>query len=344
MRVLIVKLTSMGDLIHALPALTDAQKAIPGIEFDWVVDASFIEIPQLHLAIKHIIKSNHRKWSKAKWQALKSGDLRRFWKELRSRSYDIVLDAQNNLKSAIITRLCRGLRCGTDRKGAREFGAHLAYQKTFPVPNQEQEHAVTRLRRLFSQALGYPMPDTPPDFGIDLKQLPPLTLNLPQPYLVFIHSTTWDTKHWPERYWGELIKLATAAGYHVALPWGGAHEKARAERLGKIVPETTTVMPTLSILEKGSLINDARGIVTVDTGLAHLTAVLNKPAIHLYGPTDVERLGIRNPNQKYLVAEYPCAPCYLTSCKFGAESACFVEKLPPNIVWQNLVEHLAATA
>ncbi len=168
MRVLIVKLTSMGDLIQALPALTDAANAIPEIEFDWVVDEAFAELPLLHPNVKNVIKSAHRRWRKSKWHTLKSGELWRFFKELRLNRYDLVIDAQNNLKSACVTRLARGTRCGMDKASVRERGAHLAYQKTFAIPGNREQHAITRIRSLFSAVLGYPLPQTPPEHNIDL--------------------------------------------------------------------------------------------------------------------------------------------------------------------------------
>lgn len=341
MRVLIVKLSSMGDLIHALPALTDALEANPNIEFDWVVDEAFAEIPQLHPAVRRIIKSAHRRWGKAKWQAIRSGELWRFLRDLRKERYDIVLDAQNNMKSAIITRCTRGLRYGMDKNSVREFGVHLAYQKHIALPTFKEEHAVTRQRLLFAQALGYPMPTTPANFMIDTTKLPTLDFTMPRPYLMFIHNTTWDSKHWPERYWVELIKHATDAGYAVALPWGNRNEQARAKRLATVSPHAI-LLPDLSITQKASVIFGAEGIVTVDTGLAHLTAAMDKPGLHLYGPTDVGLLGIQRPSQKFVSADYPCAPCYLRSCKLAKEPLCFVAQLPPDKVWGYLQEHLKA--
>ncbi len=338
MRVLIVKLTSMGDLIHALPAITDAKRAIPDIEFDWVLDEAFADVALMHPGVSRIIKSAHRRWSKNKWQSLKSGDLWRFWRELRTKRYDIVLDAQNNIKSAIVTLLSRGLRCGTDKQSVREAGAHLVYQKTVALPDFKNAHAVDRQRSLFAAALGYERPTTPADFGIDLQALPALNFTLPKPYLIFMHSTTWNSKHWPESYWVELIKLATAAGYHIVLPWGGKSEHERAQRLG--VAPNTTVLPRLRIIEQAQVIRGATAVITVDTGLAHLTAALNIPAIHLYGPTDMNLLGIKTPFQKFLVAEFECAPCYLRQCKWTEDSKCFVTQLPPNVVWQQFVEHM----
>jgi len=337
MNVLIVKLTSMGDLIHALPAVTDAVNAIPDIHFDWVVDEAFADIPKLHPAIENVITTAHRRWNREKWKTFKSGELIKIWENLRKKKYDIVIDAQNNLKSAVITSFTRGLKCGMDKNSAREKFVHLACDKTFLIPLEQ--HAIARQRQLFSQALNYPLPTTFPDFGVAQDKLPKLPLILAQPYLVFVHSTTWDTKHWPENYWQDLIKMAVQAGYHIVLPWGNAAEKARAERLAQ-ASNQTTVLPRLSILQQASMISQSAGAICVDTGLGHLTAALNKPAVHMYGPTDPALIGATGLNQLHLIAEYECAPCYLHECKFGKESACFLVNMKPEKVWSNFLDQL----
>ncbi len=341
MRVLIVKLSSMGDLVHTLPALTDAAANIPGIEFDWVSDEIFADIPVMHPAVKHVIKCAHRRWKKNKWEAMKNGELKTFYRQLRERPYDLIIDAQGNLKSAAITRLARGLRCGMDSNSVREWGAQFAYKRRFFIAGTHDLHVIMRTRLLFAQALGYTMPETEPEHGINLETLPKLSIELPSNYLVFLHSTTWDSKHWPERYWLELVKLATQAGYHVVLPWGGNAERERAERLAQVA-SGTTVLPRLRIAEQARILLGASGVVGLDTGLAHLAAALPVKGIHLYGPTDPNLLGVFNENQKYLSAEYPCAPCYLRECKFGPEAECFVKNLQPATVWAAMVEHLGS--
>lgn len=336
MRVLVVKLTSMGDLIHVLPALTDASKALTHIEFDWVVDEAFAEIPSLHPNVHRIIKSAHRRWTKAKWRTIKSGELTRFLQVLRQQHYDLVIDAQSSIKSALITRFCKGLRSGMDKSSVREYGAHLAYQRQYPIPSYRTAPAIFRQRLLFAKALGYTMPDTPPDFNININALPLLDFHLPtSPYLMFIHNTTWSSKHWPERYWTQLIQIANQQGYHVVLPWGNQKEEERAKRLSHQM-SNTTVLPSLGILGKARVIAGASGVVTVDTGLAHLTAAMNIPAVHLYGPTDPNLLAVKTPTQKSLFAAYPCAPCYLHQCKLSQESECFIKVLTPNKVWDAL--------
>ncbi len=338
MNVLIVKLTSMGDLIHALPAVSDAVENVSDIHFDWVVDEAFADIARMHPAIENVITTAHRRWKRETWKSFKSGEFIRLWRNIRKKKYDVVIDAQNNLKSAVIMSFTRGLRCGMDKRSTREKFSDWVCNKTFYIP--VEQHAIARQRSLFAQALGYPVPDTAPDFGIDMARLPALPVTLTKPYLVFIHSTTWDTKHWPEVYWQDLIKIAVQAGYHIVLPWGNAQEEERAKRLATVSPQTT-VLPRLSIPQQATMIAQSKGAVCVDTGLGHLTAALNIPAVHLYGPTDPALIGATGRNQKHLIAEYECAPCYLHDCKWGKESACFVKNMRPEKVWENLLSMLS---
>lgn len=331
MNVLIVKLTSMGDLIHALPALTDAMKHMPNIRFDWVADETFADIPRMHPGVDKVIVTAHRRWKKQLWQTLKSGELLRLWREIRQKKYDLVIDAQGSLKSAIIMRLARGVHCGVDKDSAREKIASWFCERTFSVPSKQ--HAIDRVRQLFAKALDYPIPDSAPDFNINLEKLPELPIDLPKPYLVFVHSTTWNTKHWPEHYWEQLIKIAAEQGYTIALPWGGAKEQERAQRLAKSSLKAI-VLPRLSIPQQARMIAQSNGAVCVDTGLGHLTAALNIPAVHLYGPTDPALIGATGQHQLHLIAEYECAPCYLHDCLWGQESACFLKNMRPEKVWE----------
>ncbi|WP_248745304.1 lipopolysaccharide heptosyltransferase I [Pseudomonas sp. MWU12-2037] len=336
-----VKLTSMGDLLHALPAISDAVKAIPGIQFDWVVDEAFAEIPTLHAAVNTIVTTAHRRWRRDIWLSIKRGELVALWKKVRAKKYDVVIDAQNNLKSAAVMSFARGLRHGMDRRSARESFASWMCDKTFTIPRGL--HAVARQRQLFAKALGYALPDSLPDFGIDQQRLPVLPVALPAPYVVFVHSTTWAAKHWPERYWQQLIKLAAQAGYHVVLPWGNPNEQARAIRLAEASVHAI-VLPRLSITQQATVILQSQGAICVDTGLGHLTAALDKPAVHLYGPTDPALIGATGLHQQHLTAEYECAPCYRQHCKFGVDAACFVQGVRPEQVWAQFVARLEVAA
>lgn len=287
----------MGDIIHTLPAVTDATLAFPHIQFDWVVEEAFTEIPKWHRQVQQVIPIGLRRWRKKLPSAIQTGELKRFCKQLRERSYDFVLDAQGLIKSAITTRLSRGYRLGMDKHSVRENLACLAYQQTFSVP--WQQHAMTRLRQLFSQALNYPLPSTPPHYGIDKEKWCQSKLELPKDYILLIPNTSCLTKQWSYHSWCLLIKEVTQWGMNVFIPWGNAVEKENAQRLTQ-KSVLSHVLPFLSLNEIAAVIADAKMIIAVDTGLSHLAAALRVPSIVLYGPTNPLWIGTVGPQQFHI--------------------------------------------
>jgi len=283
MEVLIVKLTSMGDLVQALPAITDASRARPDVVFDWVVDEAFAEIPSWHPAIQKVITTAHRRWKIRLWQYLKSGELAGFWHDLRARNYDVVLDAQTNLKSAVVTAMARGTKHGPDKQSVREYPAHWVYRHRYEVPAEQL--AVDRWRQLFSQVLKYPLPDSTPDFGLDSVCWPTVE-NLPNhPFIVAVPNASWPNKYWQDTRWRELINTAGEQGYSVVLTCGSAveYEKSSAIAAGL---SNARALPRISLTEMAAVLKRSSGAICMDTGLAHLAAALAVPTVTLYGPTD----------------------------------------------------------
>ena len=338
MRLLLIKMSSLGDVIHTLAAVSDARRFLPGLRVDWVVEEGLAEIPAWHPAVEHVIPIGLRRWRRA-WGATRV-ERRAFKKRLRESRYDLVLDAQGLIKSALVARLARGPRWGLDRRSAREPLAALAYDHRVAV--DKAQHAVLRLRQLFAAALGYESPETEADYGIDLRRLPDSSYEAD---LLFLHGTTWATKHWPESYWQALAARAAQAGRRVLLPWGGDTERARAERIAAVAPQAMDVLPRLSLGELAGVLGGVRAVVGVDTGLAHLAAALGVPSVTLYGPTRPDRTGTYGPGQVHLAAEFPCAPCMSRTCTYRGpaevQPACF-GTLPPERVWQD-IERLLAT-
>ena len=311
MRVLLVKTSSLGDVIHTLPALTDAQRAIPGIQFDWVVEEGFAEIPAWHPAVAQVIPVAIRRWRKHPLQTLRTGEWRRFKARLRETHYDLVIDAQGLLKSAWLTRYVKAPVAGLDRDSIREPLASRFYDRCYAVPRDQ--HALERVRQLFAQALGYSIPDLIADYGLDRSQL---ATPGEQPYLLFLHGTTWPSKHWPEAYWRQLAERMSEFGWAIRLPWGNAEEKARAERIAQGLP-SASVLPRLNLGGVAKVVAGARACVAVDTGLGHLAAALDVPSISLYGPTLPGRVGAYGRSQVHLCAPGPNAgkgdrhkPCF----------------------------------
>nr|CBX78905.1 lipopolysaccharide heptosyltransferase-1 [Erwinia amylovora ATCC BAA-2158] len=300
MQVLMIKTSSMGDVLHSLPALTDAMRAIPGIRFDWVVEEGFAQIPCWHPAVDRVLPVAIRRWRKHWFGSQTREERVEFKRELQSREYDAIIDAQGLIKSAaLVTRLAKGIKHGADSRSAREPFASWWYDKRYEI--SKQQHAVQRTRELFAKSLNYPLPATTGDYAIARH----FTQELPEDarqYLVFLHATTRDNKHWPESHWRELIALMQPSGLRIKLPWGAGHEYQRALRLAEGF-DFVEVLPKLTLEQVARTLAGARAVVSVDTGLSHLTAALDRPNITLYGPTDPGLIGGYGNNQFVLRPE-----------------------------------------
>jgi heptosyltransferase I len=318
-RVLVIKTSSLGDVVHTLPALTDARRAIPDIQFDWVVEEGFAEIPAWHPAVAQVIPVAIRRWRKHPLQTLRSGEWKRFKARLRETRYDLVIDAQGLLKSAWLTRYVKAPVAGFDRDSVREPLASRFYERCYEV--SREQHALERVRHLFAQALGYSKPDVAADYGLDRSQL---ATSGEQPYLLFLHGTTWPSKHWPERYWRELAERMSEFGWAIRLPWGSPAEKSRAERIADGLAGVS-VLPRLNLGGIAKVVAGARACVAVDTGLGHLAAALDVPSISLYGPTLPGRVGAYGRSQVHLCATGPDAG------KGDRHKPCFDDLLPERV-------------
>ncbi len=298
MRVLLVKTSSMGDVVHALPALTDAQQQFPRLQVDWVVEEGFAEIPAWHPAVDKVIPVSIRRWRKHWLKSWYSGEIKAFGQEVARQRYDVVIDAQGLLKSAWIARKARGLKCGLDRMSAKEPLSSWFYSKSINVP--KQQHAVERIRQLFAQALGYQVPTTIGQFGLKRENFLPEVVNH-TPYVVFLHGTTRADKHWPDTYWQTLCGMLTHEGLEVRLPWANEIEHQRAKTIARISPNAK-VLPKMDLTGVAVELAGARAVVAVDTGLGHLSAALNVPTVSLYGPTSPDLIGAYGENQCHLCA------------------------------------------
>lgn len=349
MRVLVIKSSSLGDVIHTLPALTDAARALPGIRFDWVVEEAFAEIPAWHPAVDRVIPVAIRRWRKAPLRAWLSGEWRRFTRAMLATRHDVTIDAQGLVKSALLTRYASTPVHGLDKDSAREPLASRFYTHRHAVA--KERHAVERVRELFAKALGYVVPDGPGSYGLGKMGSDPGFSG----YLVFLHGTTWPTKHWPEAYWRELLERAGRSGWQVRLPWGSTSEHERAERLAAGFAHVT-VLPRLPLAGIAAQLAGARACVAVDTGLGHLAAALDVPTVSVYGPTDPARTGTWGPTQVHLASDFGCAPCLRKQCDYrpsaddlarfdvARESPLCFTRVAPQRVWSALEPLLAQSA
>lgn len=299
MRVLVVKTSSMGDVLHTLPALTDAFNCLPDITFDWVVEENFAQIPAWHFAVDNVIPVAIRRWRKNWFSKSIRQERHQFIKLLREREYDCIIDAQGLIKSAfLITRKALGTKHGLDRKSIKEPIASWFYDVKHNVP--KSMHAIERVRLLFAKSLGYTLPEKIGDYAIARHFLTDLPLDHGQ-YLVFLHATTRPEKHWTENAWRDLIELVEPSGLKIKLPWGAPHEQRRANRLAEGF-EHVEVLPKLSLSQVASVLAGAKAVVSVDTGLSHLTAALDRPNITLFGETDPKLIGGYGKNQFSIIS------------------------------------------
>lgn len=327
MRVLIIKTSSMGDIVHTLPALTDAGHAFKEITFDWVVEESFAEIPRWHPLVDKVIPVALRRWRKSFLNDKTHQEWKDFYKRLRTRQYDFVIDAQGLLKSAFLMYFVKGVRCGLNWQSAREPLASFIYQRRCQAGKIKEVHAVTRARRLFSEALGYKANSGVPDYGLDRKQF----IRVKQdstPYVVFLHGTTWTTKHWPEEYWIELALKLSRENLKIKVPWGNSAEQERALRMA-FNCSNVEVLPKMKLAEVASVLAGSQAAVAVDTGLGHLAAALDVPTVSLYGPTNPLLTGTVGQSQIHLSTKFKCAPCLSAKCHLRGSSEVASVVQPP---------------
>jgi heptosyltransferase-1 len=296
MRALIIKTSSLGDIVHALPALTDAARALPELRCDWLAERAFAEIPAWHPAVARVIACDLRGWRRNLRQTVFGGEWARFTAQVREQRYDLVVDAQGLLKSAWLASRAHGPLAGPDFGSAREPLAALFYRRRYPVPKHDVAHAVERTRRLFAQAFGYPFADTAPDAGLVRENFP--RPPLAEPYVVFLHGTTWPTKRWPILSWQLLGKHLRKSGITPVLPWGNDAERADAEAIAAVCDGR--VLPKLGLTALAGWLAWAQACVGVDTGLAHIAAALGTPQVTLYGPTLPQLTGAVGANQVWL--------------------------------------------
>lgn len=290
MRLLVVKTSSMGDVVHAMPVVADIHRHLPGTEIDWLVEAPFAAIPQLHPGVRRVLPMAWRKWrgrlhDRATWRAM--GLLR---DELRTGAYDMVLDLQGLLKSALWARQAHAPLAGFDRASIREPAAAWLYDRKAAVPRQL--HAVQRCRLLAAAHLGLPAPSSPPEFGLQ----PPAAGWRPRgDYAVLIPNASRPEKHWPERHWVAVGRRVHERGWTPIVLWGRADEQTLAERIAAGCEGD--VPPFLRVGEMAAVLAGAREVVGLDTGFAHLAAALGRPTVGIYCDHEPGLAGIVGPGR-----------------------------------------------
>jgi heptosyltransferase-1 len=284
--ILLVKTSSLGDVIHALPAISDVQSMSAAARIDWVVEEPLAAVPGLHPGVTGVIPVAMRRWRRALWQDRARGEIAACMRRLREQSYDAIIDAQGLFKSALIALAARGTRYGLDFYSSREPVA-LFYHRAFRI--SRELHAAERNRLLMARSLGYAVP-LRCSYGISAAPRCFDWLDA-DPYAVLLHASSGDYKLWDEQKWIALGYALNSAGISCVLPWGNARERERSTRIaGKL--RAAVVPPALGFDDLAGLFAGARAVVGVDTGLTHLAAALSVPTVGIYCATDPAATGI----------------------------------------------------
>ncbi|MBT4160333.1 MAG: lipopolysaccharide heptosyltransferase I [Gammaproteobacteria bacterium] len=330
MNILIVKTSSLGDVIHALPAVTEAVLINPTLHVTWVVEESFAEIPRLHPGVDRVLPVAIRRWRRSWLQS--RHEIRAFVSQLRDTKYDLVIDSQGLIKSSFLSSLSRGVVHGFDRSSSREALSAIFYDAGHRV--SKRLHAVQRQKRLFAACLGYQFDETV-DYGLTGIR------DKDERKVFFLHGTTWSSKEWPVSAWQSLASLVNGAGYEVLVPAGNPAEKAVAESIVK--GNRGRVLDRLPLAELATELSASTGVVSVDTGLGHLATALGIPLVGIFGATDPSLTAMSGGPIEIIVSDHlPCIPCKKRACQFPKpldSSSIYppcLEQTTPEKVWQAL--------
>ena len=284
MNILLVRVSSLGDVLHNLPIVADIHRHYPDARVDWVVEESYVSLVKLNPHVRKVIPFALRRWRKGLGNAAVRAELRGFFRDLRAEQYDYVFDTQGLIKTGIVMACARtrpggqkvGMANGTEDSGY-EGVSRIFHSRSIAV--EPRTHAVARGRQVVAAALGYAV-DTPPDFGLPAPERSARPDWMPaDDYAVFFHGTARDAKKWPAPHW---IALGQAlAPMTILLPWGSPREKEEAERLGAALPNAR-VLPKLSMMDAVELARHAALAVGVDTGLTHIAAAFVRPTVEIY--------------------------------------------------------------
>ncbi len=288
MRVLIVKLSSLGDVVHAMPVVHDIRAAFPDALIDWVVEPGFAPLVRRVEGVQTVIDCALRRWSKAWWTGAVRAEWRAFKARLQATHYDAVVDLQGLTKSALIARLADGRSYGlANRTDGAGYEAPARWLIDTAIRIEPHIHALDRSRVLAAQALGY-VSAGPPVFG--LRATPAVRAGA-APTLVFVHGTSRDDKLWPEDRWIELGRRAVTEGWRIALPHAGPVELARAQRIASALGAAADVWPAMSLDALTDKLAATQGVIGVDSGLSHIAVALDLPHVQLYNFPTAWRTG-----------------------------------------------------
>ncbi len=277
--ILFIKTSSLGDVIHQMPALTEARRHLPEARFSWLVEEAFAPLVRLHPAVAEIIPVATRRWRHAFYEPATFRDMADSARAIRAHAYDRIVDTQGLFRTALMAKVAHGRRHGYDAESIRERAAALLYDVRHRVARDL--HAVARNRVLTGLALGYE-PDGAVDFGLDRSKLAEATT---QSYGIFLHATARPEKEWPQERWIALGRALGGRAGTLLLPWGNERERERATHIAAALDHAH--VPERQPLDRvASLIAGAAFVIGVDTGLLHLAAALHVPLVAIFAGSE----------------------------------------------------------
>ncbi|MFO1245113.1 MAG: lipopolysaccharide heptosyltransferase I [Ramlibacter sp.] len=303
---LIVKLSSLGDVVHAMPAVQDIRAAHPTAQIDWVVERGFAPLVQRCAGVRRVVACELRRWRKAPLSAETRAAWTAFRMELQAEAYDAVIDLQGLTKSALVAWMAR-LAPGGRRYALANQTDGSSYERPtrwvadVAVPVPPHSHAVARSRLLCAQALGYTVPEWE-QFGLAARTEPAQAATK---IIAFVHGTSRDDKCWPEAHWLALGQRLIAAGHRIGLPHGSEAERARSERLAAALGPQAEVWPRLDLGALTDRLAACTGVVGVDSGLSHIAVALDRPHVQLYNFDTAWRTGPHDSGRQRSVFAQP---------------------------------------
>lgn len=323
-KVLIVKTSSMGDIIHTFPAVYELKQNIKNIQIDWVVEQNFVDLVKINKNIDNIITVDTRKWRNNWFKNL--GNIVKFIKKLRSKKYDYVIDAQGLYKSLIITKLskvCNKKKIGFDKNSIR--GKYLSWLYNEKISVIKDQHAIYRIQELFGKVFSYkPLKQNTAEYGIEVNNFTysnQAKISTFSKTIMLIPNTTWNSKKWPVDNWIELGNSLLSNNYQIIINSGNDLEYCDAVYIKNNLnnKKHVSILKDKSITDKINIIKTCSIIVSVDTGLAHIAAALDKTTITIYGATSEKLTGVKGQYTHNLTpssAIYSCTPCFKKSCNY----------------------------
>lgn len=322
MKILLVRTSSMGDLIHTLPAIEDLSRNCPDTELHWLCEEAFSDIARLHPFVRKIHYFSWRQWRKKLFSAETWHKIKTLKKSLNTENFDAVLDAQGLIKSALASKLAGAPVVGMDKHSAREALATYFYRQTFPIP--KAQNAIWRNRALFASFFNYDFDDKV-NFGVRLPEKIPSVV-AQQPYHVCLTAASRDDKLWPLENWAALIKkIYDTDGLPCYLPYGNEAERQRAATLAEQW-DFIHLCPPMTLVQATILLAQAKSVIGVDTGLLHLANAVECTLLGIFTSTNPQKTGVQPSKYAMNIGKVGEVPDVQAAfCAWQTVSACAIK-------------------